>query len=62
MKVRMLRYVTAYVQVRDLEPGEIYDINDERAEQFIANGMAELIAEGEVGYEAAALKAPRRRG
>lgn len=60
MKVRMLRHVTAYVQVRDLESGEIYDINDDRAEQFIANGMAELIAEGE--YEAAALKAPRRRG
>ena len=62
MKVRMLRYVTAYVQVRDLEPGEVYDINDDRAEQFIANGMAELVAEDEVGYEAAALKTPRRRG
>jgi len=62
MKVRMLRYVTSYVQVRDLEPGEIYDINDDRAEQFIANGMAELIAEGDLDYEAAALKPPRRRG
>jgi hypothetical protein len=63
MKVRMLRHVTSYVQVRDLEPGQIYDINDDRAEQFIANGMAEPIAEEHAGVlEAAALREPRRRG
>jgi hypothetical protein len=63
MKVRMLRFVGSYVQVRDLEPGQIYDINDDRAAQFIANDMAEPIADDEsVGVEAAALRAPRRRG
>jgi hypothetical protein len=63
MKVRMLRHVTAYVQVRDLEMGQVYDINDDRAEQFIANGMAESIEkDGPVMLEAAALREPRRRG
>jgi hypothetical protein len=63
MKVRMLRFVGSYVQVRDLEAGEVYDINDDRAAQFIANGMAELIADDEAAMlEAAALRPPRRRG
>lgn len=63
MKIRMLRHVASYVQVRDLEPGQIYDINDDRAQQFLANGMAESIEDEDVvTLEAAALRQPRRRG
>lgn len=62
MKVRMLRHVTNYVQVLELEMGQVYDINDDRAEQFIANGMAESIEEEAGVLEAAALRSPRRRG
>lgn len=58
----MIRHVTGYVQVQDLEPGRIYDITDDRAEQFIANGMAEPIADETADLEAAALRGPRRRG
>lgn len=63
MRLRMLRYVGGYVEVRDLEPGHVYEIADDRAAQFITNGMAELVEDGEdAGLEAAALRSARRRG
>ena len=62
MKIRMTRFVGSFVHVQDLEPGQVYDINDGVAEQFLANGMAELIDEASTDLEAAALRAPRRRG
>jgi len=66
MKVRMTRYVESFVQVRDLLPGEVIDLPDGTAAQFIANGMAESVEP--VGdpkgglLEAATLGGPRRRG
>lgn len=62
MKVRMMRFVGSFVDVRDLEPGEVYDLSESKARQFIDNGMAEPADEEDSRLEAAALRAPRRRG
>jgi hypothetical protein len=63
MKVRMRQFVGSYVQVRDLQPGEVVDLNPDHAEQFIANGIADPIDDEKTPeLEAATLSAPRRRG
>lgn len=63
MRVRMTRYVGGYVEVRDLEPGHVYEIADDRAAQFITNGMAVAADDAaESDLEAAALRSARRRG
>jgi hypothetical protein len=67
MKVRMTRFVGSYVEVRDLEMGTVYDLADERAMQFIVNGMAVAVEDGDDARapsapEAAALQPARRRG
>ena len=63
VRVRMRRRVSDFVQVIDLEPGAVYELRPEAAEQFIANGMADPAegAEAEV-LETAPLRAGRRRG
>lgn len=63
MRVRMLRWIGGYVEVRDLEMGRVYEIADDRARQFIDNGMAERVADvDEHDLEAASLRTARRRG
>lgn len=64
MKVRMTRFVGSFVQVRDLEPGQVVDLSERDAQQFIANGMAEPVASDAADHllEAAAMPAARRRG
>ena len=63
MKVRMTRYVESFVQVLDLLPGEVYDLKDSVAAQFLDNGMAEPADRAEAPtLESAAMAPPRRRG
>ena len=63
MRVRMTRYVESFVQVVDLLPGEVYDLKESVAAQFIDNGMAEPVDGFEpTDLESATLKSPRRRG
>ena len=62
MKVRMTRFVGSFVQVRDLEPGEVVDLLPAVAEQFIVNGMAVPADPDGANLEAAALQPARRRG
>jgi hypothetical protein len=63
VRVRMRRAVESYVQVMDLEPGEVYSLTPAAAEQFIANEMAERVEAGEADeLELAALRPGRRRG
>jgi hypothetical protein len=62
VRVRMLRHVAQFVQVLDLEMGEVYELTAEKAEQFVANGMAERVDTKGKRLEAAALGDPQRRG
>ena len=60
-RVRMLRHVSQFVQVLDLEMGEIYEVTEAHAEQFVINGMAERV-DAKKKFEAAALESAQRRG
>lgn len=65
MKVRMIRYVESFVLVRDLRPGEVIELPEAAATQFLDNGMAVPLdgrAERDERLEAAALTPARRRG
>lgn len=63
VRVRMRRHVAPYVQVLELEMGEVYELTPDMAAQFIQNDMADPV-DGKKGaaLEAAALAPASRRG
>jgi hypothetical protein len=63
IRLRMLRAVQGYVQVVDLQLGEVYELTAEKAQQFLDMGVAELLeSKAKSKLEAAALANAERRG
>jgi hypothetical protein len=60
-RVRMLRTLDQFVEVRELLMGETYTLTADGADKLIQAGVAEAV-ESSARVEAAALAPPTRRG